>query len=129
MRPWPQSTSLYCAAANAESLWAVRIVFMIAVALACTFASVGPMLPVVSARKMMSGFGGMIGVWTVLVIVTLSPGLSEFVYVGGSTPGVTACAAPAANPSVTSATAKTTLGRLRRKPRMLSPPSLLRDEA
>jgi hypothetical protein len=50
---------------------------MMSVELAMTFARAAPMLPVVSARKQMSGCGGITGVPTVLSTLMLAPGSSE----------------------------------------------------
>src|ERR1043166_7900098 len=68
--------SLYSAAQNCASGWDALTEAMIAAAFACTFEIAPNMLPVVSARKQMSGCGGMIGVCTGLATVALSPGLS-----------------------------------------------------
>jgi hypothetical protein len=74
------------------------------------------MLPVVSARNTTSGFGGITGVWSVCATVRLSPGLTVFVTVCGSTPGVAAAAIPA----IAAAASATTNGatECRRTPRM-----------
>ena len=72
--PQPASgKSLYSATANCESGSAERMLLMIVLMLDCTFAIAGPMLPVVSDRKIMSDFGGMTGVWTCLFTVMLFP--------------------------------------------------------
>lgn len=59
---------------RSESPCAVRTAFMMFVAPVFTVAIAPPMLPVVSARKTMSGFGGIAGVDTVLGTMKLSPG-------------------------------------------------------
>ena len=58
-----------------------------------TFATAPPMLPVVSARKKMSGFGGIAAVSTDFVIVSESPGSIVSVTLLGVTPGAAAAAA------------------------------------
>ena len=52
---------------------AVAIVPTTVVAFDLTLPMAGPMLPVVSARNTTSGFGGIVGVWTVLFTVIVSP--------------------------------------------------------
>jgi hypothetical protein len=54
---------------------------------ACTFEMTPPMLPVVSIRNTMSGFGGIAGVDTVLAIVVDPPGDRFSVTSAGVTPG------------------------------------------
>ena len=66
---------------------------MMAAAPAFTLSMASPMLPVVSARKKMSGLGGMAGVATVLLTVKLPPGLTVAVTVDGLTPSAKAGAA------------------------------------
>jgi hypothetical protein len=70
---------------------------MIIVALAATLDAAGPIEPVLSARNTMSGFGGIAGVCTVFVIVTLVPESSVAVYELGSTPEPDAADAPNTN--------------------------------
>src|SRR5215469_14668522 len=77
---------------------------MIVLAFVRTFAIAAPIEPVVSDRKTMSGFGGIGGVWTVLVIVTLEPDGSAALNEGGLTP-VLAEAGPATNRDVRAADA------------------------
>src|SRR5215469_2051201 len=59
---------------------------MIVLAFVRTFAIAAPIEPVVSDKKTMSGFGGIGGVWTVFVIVTLEPDASAAGNEGGLTP-------------------------------------------
>src|SRR5689334_5655174 len=63
---------------------------MMAVALVLTLRIAPPMLPVVSARKQMSGFGGINGVVTCFATSKLSPGLIVAVTDAGSRPCATA---------------------------------------
>src|SRR6185503_18789303 len=73
------NVSLYWAAQNCASGWTASTSFMICVAFALTLAIEAPMLPVVSARKQISGRGGIAGVPTVLLTFRLAPGSSEAV--------------------------------------------------
>src|SRR3954466_7696702 len=79
---------------------------MIVVAFVWTFEIVLPMLPVVSARNITSGLGGITGVCTVFGTVKVSPGLPVLVTVCGSTPGFAAEAVATA----TTATSVTRIG-------------------
>jgi len=75
---------------------------MMVVAFVRTFAIAAPIEPVVSDKKTMSGFGGIGGVWTVFVIVTLEPDASAALKEGGLTP-VLAEAGAASNRDVSAA--------------------------
>src|SRR5438034_9322477 len=61
-RLYTQPASLYEATANCAFGWAARTSFMMLMTLVLTFAIGSVMLPVVSARNTMSGFGGTRGV-------------------------------------------------------------------
>ncbi len=80
------SRSLYSAAANSAVGWTARTLLMMVAAFARTFAIAGPIEPVVSDKKTMSGFGGIGGVWTVFVIVRLEPDSTAARNDGGLTP-------------------------------------------
>ena len=88
-----QLKSRYSAAPNCESGWSSRTLFMIEVALVRTFAIAAFMLNVVSARKTMSGFGGIGDVSTLFATTSVWPGRRVAVTDVGVTPGA-AYAAP-----------------------------------
>src|SRR5689334_9464791 len=70
---------------------------MMPVAFFCTFSIVDSIDPVVSDRNTMSGFGGIGGVCTTFVIVTLCPDSSVLLYEDGSTPDPAATPTPMLN--------------------------------
>src|SRR5947207_894589 len=85
---------------------------MIVPAFAATFETAGSIEPVLSARKTMSGFGGIAGVCTVFVMVTLVPEASVALYEAGSTPEPDAEPTPTTSIDATAAATPTSL-RLR----------------
>jgi hypothetical protein len=85
---------------------------MIVVAPEATFDAAAPIEPVLSARNTMSGFGGIAGVWTVFVMVTLVPEASVALYGLGSTPEPDAAPTPTTSIDATAA-ATPTNARLR----------------
>jgi len=87
--------SQYCATANWASGWLALTVEMMFPISALTLAIAGPMLPVWSTSRTMSGFGGISGVVIVFVTWIVAPGFTASSTAAGLTPAPHASAGTA----------------------------------